>query len=54
MPSRCCVTSRKRRPPVSYPDNATYMVAAYTIAAVLVLAYTVSLWVRVKKMGKNQ
>jgi len=29
------------------------MVAAYTIAAVLVLAYTVSLWIRVKKMERD-
>ena len=39
---------------MSYPDNGAYMVAAYTIAAVLVLAYTVSLWVRVKRMERDQ
>ena len=54
MHSPCCVMSEKRRQPVNYPDNGAYMVVAYTVAAVMVLAYTVSLWIRVKKMGRDQ
>jgi hypothetical protein len=28
------------------PDNGGYMIAAYVVAAVIYLGYTVSLWVR--------
>jgi len=34
---------------VQYPDNGAYMVAAYVIVAVVVMAYAVSLAWRVKK-----
>ena len=34
---------------MQFPDNGAYMVAAYVIVAVVVLAYAVSLIVRVKK-----
>jgi hypothetical protein len=39
---------------VDYPDNGAFMVVAYTLAAVFVLGYTVSLWVRVKRMEKDR
>lgn len=38
---------------MSYPDNGSYMVAAYIIAAVFLLSYSVSLWVRVKKLERD-
>ena len=34
---------------MQYPDNGAYMVAAYVIVVVVVIAYTVSLAWRVKK-----
>jgi hypothetical protein len=34
---------------VQYPDNGAYMVAAYIIVAVVVVAYAVSLVWRVKR-----
>jgi len=34
---------------VQYPDNGAYMVAAYVIVAVVVVAYALSLAWRVKK-----
>jgi hypothetical protein len=34
---------------MEYPDNGAYMVAAYIIVAVVVLAYTVSLMARIRK-----
>jgi hypothetical protein len=34
---------------VQYPDNGVYMIAAYTIAAVVVLVYAISLLVRLRK-----
>lgn len=34
---------------MGYPDNSGYMVAAYTVAAVVVLVYSVSLYLRVRK-----
>jgi len=34
---------------VGYPDNSGYMVAAYTVAAVVVLVYSVTLYLRVRK-----
>lgn len=36
-----------------YPDNGAYMVAAYIVTAVIVLAYTVSLWVRLRRMERD-
>jgi hypothetical protein len=39
----------KRRPPVEYPDNGAYMVAAYIVTAVVILVYSVTLYLRVKK-----
>jgi hypothetical protein len=42
------VISRRRRQ-VQYPDNGAYMVAAYIIVAVVVVAYAVSLVWRVKR-----
>jgi hypothetical protein len=35
---------------VQYPENGAYMIAAYTIAAVVVLVYAVSLFLRLKKV----
>lgn len=32
-----------------FPDNGAYMVAAYVVAAVVVLAYAASLLVRLRK-----
>ncbi|HET9040140.1 MAG TPA: hypothetical protein VFN40_08225 [Gemmatimonadales bacterium] len=32
------------------PQNAGYMIAAYVVAPVILVAYLVSLWVRVRKM----
>jgi hypothetical protein len=34
---------------VQYPDNGAYMVAAYIIVAVVVVAYAISLAWRVKR-----
>ncbi len=34
---------------MQYPENSAYMIAAYTIAAVVVLVYAVSLFVRLRK-----
>ena len=34
---------------MGYPDNATFAVAGYIIASVVVLAYTVSLYLRIRK-----
>jgi hypothetical protein len=31
------------------PQNGAYMVAAYIVCAVILLSYTLSLWVRAKK-----
>lgn len=38
---------------MQYPDNGAYMVAAYIIVAAVVLVYSVSLFVRVKKDGRS-
>lgn len=35
---------------MGYPDNGVYMVAAYVIAAVVVLGYALSLVIRTRKM----
>lgn len=34
---------------MQYPDNGGYMIAAYVVAAVVVVAYAVSLFLRVRK-----
>jgi hypothetical protein len=34
---------------MGYPDNAAFAVAGYIIASVVVLAYTVSLYLRIRK-----
>lgn len=31
-------------------DNGAYMVAAYTVAAVVVLTYSISLYLRIRKL----
>lgn len=35
-----------------YPENGGYLIAAYTIAAVVVLVYAVSLFVRLRKLSR--
>jgi isoprenylcysteine carboxyl methyltransferase (ICMT) family protein YpbQ len=37
---------------VQYPDNAGYMIAAYVVAAVVVLVYAVSLFVRLRQASR--
>jgi len=34
---------------VGYPDNGGYMVAAYAVAAVVVLVYSLTLYLRVRR-----
>jgi hypothetical protein len=34
---------------MGYPDNAAFAVAGYIIASVVVLVYTVSLYLRIRK-----
>lgn len=34
---------------MQFPDNAGYMVAAYLVTAVIVLAYATSLFLRLRK-----
>jgi hypothetical protein len=34
---------------VGYPDNAAYAVVGYIIASIVVLAYTASLYIRIRK-----
>jgi len=34
---------------MGYPDNAAYAVAGYIITTVVVLSYTLSLYLRIKK-----
>jgi hypothetical protein len=34
---------------MGYPENGEYMVAAYTVAAVVVLVYAISLYLRVRQ-----
>jgi Ca2+/H+ antiporter len=34
---------------MGYPENSGYMVAAYTVAAVVVLVYSVTLYFRVRR-----
>ena len=35
------------------PDNTSYMVAAYVVAAVIYLGYTGTLWLRAKRAVKE-
>ena len=35
---------------MGYPDNGSFMIAAYTITAVIVLAYCISLFRRIGKL----
>ena len=35
-----------------YPENSGFMIAAYVIAAVVVLVYAISLFVRLRKMSR--
>ena len=35
---------------MSYPDNASYMVAAYIVAAAVVLSYVAWLYYRTRKL----
>lgn len=37
---------------MQYPDNGGYMIAAYVVAAVVVLVYAVSLLVRLRKLSR--
>lgn len=37
---------------MQYPDNGGYMIAAYVAAAVVVLVYAVSLFVRLRKVSR--
>lgn len=41
--------ARTRGPPVPYPDNAGYMIAAYLVTAVVVVGYALSLLYRLRK-----
>lgn len=34
---------------MGYPENGAYMIAAYVVATVIILGYTISLAVRVRK-----
>ena len=34
---------------MGYPDNAAFAVAGYLVASVVVLTYTVSLFIRIRK-----
>lgn len=34
------------------PENSGYAIAAYLIVAVVYLGYTISLWVRAKRVGR--
>ena len=51
MPCRSRATRARRQPPnmADIPQNAGYMVAAYIVTAVLLLAYAVSLYRRTNK-----
>lgn len=37
---------------MQYPDNGGYMIAAYVVAAVVVLVYAVSLFVRIRRLQR--
>ena len=34
---------------MGYPDNAAYAVVGYVVTTIVVLAYTVSLYIRIRK-----
>jgi hypothetical protein len=36
------------------PENGGYTVAVYIIVPVVFLAYTISLWIRAREMGKGK
>jgi hypothetical protein len=38
---------------MEYPDNGGYMVAAYVVAAVVIVVYAVSLYVRLQKQKRS-
>ena len=38
---------------MQYPDNGGYMIAAYVVAAVVVVLYAVSLFVRLRKLHRR-
>ena len=38
---------------MQYPDNGGYMIAAYVVAAVVVLVYAVSLLVRLRGVSRR-
>jgi hypothetical protein len=37
---------------IETPDNGRYMVAAYIVAAIIYLCYTLTLWLRARKAVK--
>lgn len=37
---------------MQYPENSGYMIAAYTIAALVMLAYAISLFVRLRRESR--
>ncbi len=37
---------------MQYPENGGYLIAAYVVAAVVVLVYAVSLFVRLRKVSR--
>ena len=39
---------------MGYPENGGYMVAAYIVAAVVLVGYTVSLYVRLRRERNRQ
>ncbi len=39
---------------MEYPDNGAYMVAAYIVAAVVLVVYSVSLSVRIKRESRDR
>jgi hypothetical protein len=47
MPWGCCASCAKRSWPVP-PDNGGFLIAAYVIAAIVVVVYAVSLVVRTR------
>jgi hypothetical protein len=38
---------------VGYPENGAYMIAAYIVATVIIVGYTVSLAVRVRREARR-
>jgi hypothetical protein len=39
---------------MEYPDNGGYMVAAYIVAAIVIVVYAVSLYVRVRAQMRSR